>query len=389
MAIGKINELKFQLYQCEQSKPNTTSLVGGCSSVQQNLSTVLHDLQLCQQYISTTFDTCQEERVNLSIVLNNCIASKLDLNRDISNLKDAHDNATLSLNACRNDNFKLNSSVNKCNDDLRGKLTLIAQSNTNLQQVNQTLYQCSVGRENLTKTLHHCNTSRLQLISERDVCTNDVNNMTQQITSCLNSHHDLSAASNLQAFQLAKCKEDLARADVTSYSELIDLQQKHGTLNVVLADYKHKIDIMKSGFLQSQFEHQSNIFNGRRYFLSRPVTANLTRSHNTCRALGGTLAEINSQAEFSFIENFISNARVSSPKTAMLGATDLNSDNRWEFYSSGQAVNYFRWAQGQPDRGWGQNCMYLVWDHSAEMHDGMCHTDDVAIRVICELSTGS
>ncbi|CAL1527815.1 unnamed protein product [Lymnaea stagnalis] len=148
-------------------------------------------------------------------------------------------------------------------------------------------------------------------------------------------------------------------------------------------------DTMKSRLalvLKSMFD-ESEVFMGRRYYLSKDVTSFAPSTGGAaCAMFGGYLAEIESNDEFQFLREFIivSNRNMS---VVMTGATDANEEGHWILSQSRADLEVFNWAEGEPDEGTHANCQGFSRDGDWYMADTSCvkHSPANDVGYICEI----
>ena len=102
-----------------------------------------------------------------------------------------------------------------------------------------------------------------------------------------------------------------------------------------------------------------------------------------CRLYGGHLVEPKDQQELFFVASLQKDAL--PVNDVMLGFTDAGHEGNWTLLSSaGAAVNYTKWASGEPASGITYNCVYLN-DADTLMYDFPCQSN-VQVRFVCVLS---
>ncbi|XP_059151284.1 uncharacterized protein LOC131937697 [Physella acuta] len=123
--------------------------------------------------------------------------------------------------------------------------------------------------------------------------------------------------------------------------------------------------------------------NGRRYYLSKPlVNVDIVKSQAVCELMGGYLLEIDDQAEYNFVKNFIQG--FSGFEIVYTGAKDEDQDRVWVFKYSGKKVTFIDWQTGQPTND--AVCMTLLFRFGAwKMDDYNCNDNSGNTRFICEV----
>jgi len=123
----------------------------------------------------------------------------------------------------------------------------------------------------------------------------------------------------------------------------------------------------------------STVYNGKTYFLSRPMVKNTAVSASMCQLYGGQLLEVDNVAEYNFLTGFVQG--VDEP--IALGATDEAREGTW-VSMSGNPI-YLRWEPHHVNNGTDSNCLYLGnRGNGFGMFDDACYglTFD---RFICEI----
>ncbi len=72
--------------------------------------------------------------------------------------------------------------------------------------------------------------------------------------------------------------------------------------------------------------------------------------HSTCRKEGGELVSIGSEVENDFVRN------LTNGKEAWTGLSDKVTDNKTWAWTDGHPLNYTKWAPGEPDKPFPQDC---------------------------------
>ncbi|BFZ21797.1 hypothetical protein BsWGS_24836 [Bradybaena similaris] len=99
-----------------------------------------------------------------------------------------------------------------------------------------------------------------------------------------------------------------------------------------------------------------------------------------CRANGGYLAEINSQAENDFL---VSEAQTRKLGNVWLGASDTLQEGTFQWTTSGETIEAFtNWYPGKPDNYDGaQHCLELREEYKHKWNDYQCLTKNT---FVCE-----
>ena len=131
-------------------------------------------------------------------------------------------------------------------------------------------------------------------------------------------------------------------------------------------------------------ESQTN-YGGHAYFLSRPVTWNTHRADSWCRLFGGYLVEVNSQAEYQFVWDWVKGNNFG--EWVFISGSDEGHEGHYTYFHSGRPVDYFSWSINEPNQGTSGNCLHFNINRSAGMFDGVCNdfkSNNGPARFICE-----
>ena len=112
-------------------------------------------------------------------------------------------------------------------------------------------------------------------------------------------------------------------------------------------------------------------------------TKTWTDAANSCKSIGGFLAEPKSVTENQFIRDLLSQYHGGD---VWLGATDIGG-HQWQWMHSGDALSGFTdWAPGQPDNGISgsttQGCLHMWAWLSHQWDDDTC---SVAKQFVCQM----
>ena len=145
-------------------------------------------------------------------------------------------------------------------------------------------------------------------------------------------------------------------------------------------------------FIAEQIQTISGVYQGSMYYLSQRTPLEDVHTFNDhCKKMGGFLAEINSESEYDFIVDFLTQQVPDERSRVILGATDQGHEGRWMYIYSGQPVTFFSWYGDEGDFKDEEDCMFIVWnDVDAGMHQWFCHSQDYsrAPRYLCEVHPG-
>ena len=144
-------------------------------------------------------------------------------------------------------------------------------------------------------------------------------------------------------------------------------------------------------FLSFSDDYFRTTSHGSEYYFPKVTRrGNVTSFNEICQQSGGYLAEVNTEAEYTFLLNFLKTSIPEGRQSVILGATDTAEDGKWVYMTSGKPVTFTRWYQGYRDdmgsRGQQYNCLHLFWGSDDEgMHDWKC----TAGRFACERDIGN
>jgi len=141
--------------------------------------------------------------------------------------------------------------------------------------------------------------------------------------------------------------------------------------------------------LEGGMQFSSADFEGRKYLLSAPhPLTDITDFQQHCKDVDGYLAEIDTQAEYDFIMEFLSQNVPGGRETALVGGSDQTTEGQWVGMTSQAPMTFFSWYSDYGTRGTGKDCMYLVWNSRDQgMHDWKCQ-DTKLRRFVCEVPEG-
>merc|ERR1711879_447073 len=119
------------------------------------------------------------------------------------------------------------------------------------------------------------------------------------------------------------------------------------------------------------------------YLLSYPVFQNVRLAISLCQLYGGYMAEIESEAEYIFVTDFIK--PLVANESVVVSGSDEGHEGVWGFTNPGNGLYYLTWAPGQPDGGANENCLFLSPGKNRPLFsDGPCVGPDF-FRFLCEV----
>ena len=152
-------------------------------------------------------------------------------------------------------------------------------------------------------------------------------------------------------------------------------------------------EISSRTFVCERDSLQTECFEGSCYDLLSE-TSDIGSAHDTCKALGGYVVEIDTKEEQNFVKDFLNRAQVpeslhfsNSDETVWLGASYDDEDGKFYWKNGGTEVGEFPgWADGEPSytgpRGRQEDCAELDGNRDWEWNDTVCITGLHA--VLCE-----
>ncbi|KAK6965850.1 hypothetical protein BgiMline_029905 [Biomphalaria glabrata] len=161
------------------------------------------------------------------------------------------------------------------------------------------------------------------------------------------------------------------------------------SLSLVIENMSTVIDSYTNRLLQSKKSLflESSPFEGSRYYLSRPFPSLVSYiAQATCEIYGGTLAQVDSQEELSFIQVFLQEF-FNSFWLVLIGGTDEGHEDLWVYPESNRNVSFFAWGSYQPSGGEKENCISLDTLAYWNMSDSPCSFTDYSARprFLCEI----
>ena len=185
----------------------------------------------------------------------------------------------------------------------------------------------------------------------------------------------LQAQLNTTQHELINSREELNNTRELLSQVLHDRNNSHQAVTSLEARLNHSVSLM--------FYNQTT-FTSHRYYVSFPLYKSVVEAADVCAWMGGYLVELNSQAEYDVIVQLIKSASAPAVRVfpTLVGMTDLGYEGHWRWVNSGRAVNFTKWAAGEPDDGEESNCA-LLHATSFLMYDAGCFGSYV--KFVCEV----
>ncbi|KAK6993548.1 C-type lectin domain family 3 member A-like isoform X2 [Biomphalaria glabrata] len=132
--------------------------------------------------------------------------------------------------------------------------------------------------------------------------------------------------------------------------------------------------------------YESAPYNGRRYYLTKPLAlVTITEAQVTCAKYGGYLAEIDDDGEFFFVRNFI----IKHPlyQGVFISGTDADQEGHWINQRNNSTLKDVKWFRGEPGGGTVENCLVYWRDCNWYIGDHRCvlFSDAQYIGYLCEI----
>ncbi|XP_059152092.1 uncharacterized protein LOC131938196 [Physella acuta] len=107
--------------------------------------------------------------------------------------------------------------------------------------------------------------------------------------------------------------------------------------------------------------------NGHRYYQSSFYYKDAEQAEKVCSSCGWYLAEINTEAEFRFVQTL---ARSANTEGLLLSGNDVNKEGYWVFQTSKKPVVFFDWYDGGADNYQGNEHYITIHQHyNYQMND--------------------
>uniref|UniRef100_A0A2C9M0S3 C-type lectin domain-containing protein n=1 Tax=Biomphalaria glabrata TaxID=6526 RepID=A0A2C9M0S3_BIOGL len=169
-------------------------------------------------------------------------------------------------------------------------------------------------------------------------------------------------------------------------NSLKEVKQKYASLNEVLQKSVNKLNAEKQVSKKSFFI-ASNVFQGKRYYMSRKQASNdINKAQATCAFYGGYLVEIDTTDEYTFIVNFIKSVSANDSTFSCVynGLMDPENDGIWTHVFTKKDSKFLPWGKGEPQNQADYNCMCLEKSYNWRYNDLPCYYADV-LRYLCEI----
>ena len=204
-----------------------------------------------------------------------------------------------------------------------------------------------------------------------------VSNQQEQVSNQQEQVSNQQAQVSNQQEQVSNQQEQVSnqQEQVSNQQEQVSNQQEQvSNQQEQLSDQQPQVSNHEFDPDLSLIEFTSQDFRGKQYLLSKDIhLADITDFQDNCRAAGGYLAEIDTEAEYDFIMTFLKEELPSRRRTALVGATDQETEGSWVMMESGKPAGFLTWCSFCGRRGPGRDCLYLVWNsRDAGMHDWLC-----------------
>ncbi|XP_055884248.1 uncharacterized protein LOC106065543 isoform X1 [Biomphalaria glabrata] len=169
-------------------------------------------------------------------------------------------------------------------------------------------------------------------------------------------------------------------------NSLKEVKQKYASLNEVLQKSVNKLNAEKQ-LSKNSFFIASNVFQGKRYYMSRKQASNdINKAQATCAFYGGYLVEIDTTDEYTFIVNFIKSVSANDSTFSCVynGLMDPENDGIWTHVFTKKDSKFLPWGKGEPQNTADYNCMCLEKSYNWRYNDLPCYYTDV-LRYLCEI----
>ncbi|KAK0065037.1 hypothetical protein Bpfe_005595 [Biomphalaria pfeifferi] len=169
-------------------------------------------------------------------------------------------------------------------------------------------------------------------------------------------------------------------------NSLKEVKQKYTSLNEVLQKSVNKLNAEKQ-LSKNYIFTASNVFQGKRYYISRKQASNeINNAQGTCAFYGGYLAEIDTTEEYTFIVNFIQSVSTTDSTFSCVynGLTDPEKDGIWSHVFSKKDSKFLPWGNGEPQNHADHRCICLEKSYNWRYNDINCYYGE-ALRFLCEI----
>ena len=238
----------------------------------------------------------------------------------------------------------------------------------------QTIVTVMQGFKNVSPTFHgNVTESKIGTTTEDSIIEVITYDMTPGKYSCV--------ASGFSPTFMPTTEE--AVLDVVEKSQLSSVQLST-ELNKKLQAMESEVVSLKqrwSAIDSNAIFHQSATYNGSQYLLSKSRQQNVNLCQFICTVHGGYLAEVDSEAELTFLRNFIRPLLQNDNEypDVFVGATDHGHKGTFKFMQNENKPVYTNWG-GFPSNGY--DCLILAKNSDYLMNDYDCNE---ATRFLCEV----
>ena len=222
--------------------------------------------------------------------------------------------------------------------------------------------------DNLEKTKQEINeTIQVKFQDIKTTTTQEMKTITDVLRNFQKSLNvSIEKAANTHLEKLNEAIEGMTQKIHGRFQEL-ETTTSQSIINItgVLYDLQHSIQRLEQGqatqalavkILGVRFKFDvSREFKGKYYLASKTANFDIVTADATCAAYGGYLAELDDEAEYDFVSNFIRSLGESIHFG--VGVNDIDVEGSYRFYRSKKAITFSRWAPGEPaNRKNGEHC---------------------------------
>ncbi|XP_050334321.1 C-type lectin 37Db-like isoform X1 [Bactrocera neohumeralis] len=116
------------------------------------------------------------------------------------------------------------------------------------------------------------------------------------------------------------------------------------------------------------------------YFINESLKMNWFSSSYYCRSYGGELANIESDAEFLALQNYILARKIES--RLWFDGNDLAKEGKFDSHTTGRPLIFTKWSPGNPNNWNNEDCLDLyLYNKILLMNDNNC---DAELLAICQ-----
>ncbi|XP_012942296.1 uncharacterized protein LOC101849399 [Aplysia californica] len=154
--------------------------------------------------------------------------------------------------------------------------------------------------------------------------------------------------------------EELGNSDIVTLFRSLrdDVSELTEAVNAEVCSPGQAVQI---SLLTSSLFIASDVHAGHRYYMSTVSSASFLNVEASCLAMGGYLAEVDTQEELVFLQTFL-HPRISRRQLVLISATDEESEGVWVHRQSGTTASIFDWFPSAPNDSQGtKNCLSFLW----------------------------